>query len=301
MLFGVHAFTGLAADGEHEYLMLLTGGCMFCLGRHGALSRRRRRRLFKAVAVFAFLFSMFAFFQHVIAPDYVLGLEKQYHHNRLTGPFLSANTTATFLGMLLLFLIFRLLHSIQRGDEGKHSDQRLGWFNWLIAFPITVSALFVTLTCLLLTASRAGFFASSLAVATLLIGFAFGRAGTRSEESSSTRLPTYVVIFSVAAAGIAVWSLSGTMLETRLTDLNDNLLPREVMFSASWKAGGLRPWLGHGLDNLNSASAMMSTAETNGPIVSQNAAHNIFAEWFAQAGWPGLLSLCRRWSEPRDC
>ena len=291
ILIGVHYFTGRAADGEHEYLILLSGGCAFWMGRYGAVSRRRRQRLFNVLAVFAFAFSLFAFLQHMIAPDLVLGVEKAYQRHRLTGPFLSSNTTATFLGLLLVFLVYRMVRTAQSdAGDNRHASLPLP-LRWIISKPITISGVLLVFTALLLTGSRAGFFATATALAILLIGMAFGSSDKSSKESASKSNSFAIMLPVVILAGISIWTLSGSLLETRLETLEGDFEARRAMVEASWRAGEWQPVLGHGLNALDYATAFTSTASDNRFIVAQNATHNLFAQWFMQAGWPGLLGL----------
>lgn len=290
-LCSAHFYTGLSADGEHEYLMLLAGGCVYWIGRHGGLSRRRRRRLFNVIAVFAFLFCMFSFFQHMTSPDYVLGVHKQYHEERLTGPFLSANTAATFLAMMLMFLVYRVLRSIQSGSFHSKTQQLPGAVGWLVALPLTVSAILMALSCLFLTASRAAFFAAGIALLVLLFGFALGQNNVGQKRPLSRWLTIFAVMLTIILTVVFMWWLSGSLLESRLETLSDDFLAREVVIKASWKAGELAPVFGNGLNGLDYATAFTSAADTNRFIISQNASHNLFAQWFMQAGWPGLICL----------
>lgn len=284
----IHFTTGRTVDGEHEYLVLLAGGCLYWLGRHGALSRRRRRRIFTVIALFGFVFGLSAFLQHIIAPDHVLGLEKKYHVHRLTGPFLSANTAATFVGILLLFSAFHMLQIIQRGGTAQNSSSLPPMLRWLVSYPITLCSIPVLATCLLLTASRAGFFAVGLSLVFLLLGFAFSGKTSSKTETRSHSLSIPLVAVTLAIAGFTIWSLSGSLLDARFDHLDRDFLPRQVMFDASWQAGKNAPWLGHGLNSLSYATAFASDAETNRYIITQNASHNLFAQWFMQAGWLGL-------------
>lgn len=289
--WGVHWLFGRSSDGAHEYIMVLSGGCVFWLGRYGALSRRRRRRIFKIIAVFALFFSFLSFFQHVIAPHYVLGIEKTYHVDRLTGPFLSSNTTATFLGMLITFLLFRFLRAFQTGQIDTENSAVPAPLQALISLPVTCSGLLVGFTCLLLTASRAGFFATSLALLVLLVAFLFGKRQPKADTPITGGLSVSVIAAAFLVCVISIWSLSGTLLESRMDTLDSDLRGRQIMLTASIEAGKLEPWLGHGLNGVHHATAMTSTASTNTHIITQNASHNLFAQWFMQAGWPGLVGL----------
>ena len=291
-LFGIHHFTGRASDGEHEYLMLLAGGCAFWLGRHGASSRRRRQRILNAIAVFAFLFALYAFLQHAISPHYILGALKAYHRERLTGPFLSANTAATFFGLLFLLLVYRIVRHARLNSTNQSHSSVPGAVKNLLDQPMTFSAALLVMTCLVLTGSRAGFFAAAISIVILMIGFAFD---LRSKGSARLQLSGWniaLVISSIVLTGLGIWSLSGATLETRMGLEGSGLDQRRVMIEASWAAGNWEPWLGHGLNSLDYATYFQTTAETNRAIVAQNASHNLFAQWYMQAGWPGLIGVC---------
>lgn len=291
VLIAIHYYTELVADGEHEYLMLLSGACFFWIGRYVAQSRRRRSRFFNYLTGFALLFAAASFFQHVIAPDFVIGHAKKYHFDRLTGPFLSSNTTATFSGVLLVFIGFRILRKLQNGGDDTAVSGFAAFAHFVGKYPLSLPAFLFLTTCVMLTGSRAGFFATSLSLVILLLSFIVP-SGRKSEDRRTDSGKLLKTIFpAIALTLVAIWSLSGTLVETRLERLDQDYEARQIMFDASWRAGELRPWTGHGLDGLQYAKQLVVTPETNRSVDAQNASHNLFAQWFVQAGWPGLSGL----------
>ena len=282
-LVAVHYLTGRTVDAEQEYLMLLTGGCCFWVGRYSALTRRRRARVFRILSIFSLIFGIYS-----IDPYSVLAHAKLYHKDRLTGTFLSANTMATFSGMLFLFATFRFLKRLQsEADAGIGS----ALMRAAVKSPVSVSAAVTLSACILLTGSRAGTFCVVLALAVLFLAFAVLLRSDPRSKALSSPMAMCVGFVCLVGAGSALWLLWGGGLEDRLESMDDDFQGRSAMLAASWRAGVLEPYLGHGLDGLRYAKLIVSTPSTNEDIISQNAAHNLFAQWFVQAGWPGLVGL----------
>ena len=279
-----HGVTGRLADSEHDYFMLLAGGCFFWFGRYGSFSRRRRNRILQILAAFALIYGVFAFIQHISAPNFILGSEKRYHFDRLTGTFLSANTTAMFLGMLFLVCSYRVMKAFKKSTSLRA----------FLLMPVSLCAILISSTCILLTASRAGAAAVCIGFVLLMIAFLLpDRAKSNSDfsrQDMSLTIGVGIVVFLVALVGI--WSLSGELVEGRLDSISRDAGSRQILFDACWRAGELEPYLGHGLGGFRYAIDFVSTAEHNQLLISQNAAHNVFAQWFVQAGWPGLFGLC---------
>ena len=285
-LTGVHATMGHLSGGEHEYMMLLAGGCMFWIGRYGGQSRRRRARLMLGVASLVFAYALYGFLQHFLTPDYVLMVPKNYHLGRLSASFLSANSAATMFGLSGIFLGFRLMLAFQYDVRVGEKWSLARCFELALVMPLTCSGLMLCVTNIVLTGSRAGLMAASLGFLVLgLTSYIFGKRQNRSVAG----LMRFFVVFGII--GAIVWSLSGGVMYERFVQIDGDLGSRQAIFEASLEAARNHPFFGHGLGSFNAATAFVATPETNLAIVFQNSAHNIFAQWYVQGGVFGVLGL----------
>lgn len=290
ILLVVHLATNKVSDGIHEYIMIFAGGCVFWIGRYASLSARRRGRIFRILALICFTFGFLAFLQHVGAPETVLGEMKIYHQTRLSGPFLSANTFSTFAAALILFLFYYLLRPSRRSarDGDGHAPSFL---SLLLSKPIALSALAFLSVDLILAASRAGLGAFCLAAIVFFSALAILSPRLGASTGSKSVYFFGIVCLVVLLFSGMLW-LSGSGLESRLSAPDGSSLHyRQVIADVSWQIGSKAPLTGHGLESFNDEKATFATAENNKILISQNAAHNLFLQWFVQAGWPGLICI----------
>ncbi|MAK61082.1 MAG: hypothetical protein CMK09_08905 [Ponticaulis sp.] len=284
-----HFFAGNMADAEHEYLMLIAAAGVFWIGRTAAKSKRRFFKVARYIAVYALLYSGAAFFQHFLMPDTVLGLEKPYHHLRLTGSFLSANTAASYFAILSLFLFARILQNLSKSSRYYQDVQGSG-FRTVLVQPVTLSALIFALTCLFLTGSRAGIASGVAGLSVVFAGYLI--AGIKSQQMGSG-WGKFLIVSGLMAVGMMlfVWILSGGVVQSRVFDFETDLDQRISFFGTAWEAGQQYPFFGAGLDNWQDARFESSGLQTNASIVENNAVHNLYIQWFVQGGWVGLTGM----------
>ena len=292
-LVALHAVTHRIGDGSHEYIVLLSAGCVFWAGRYAALSYRRRERTMRLLVLLSFAIGFLSFIQHIAFPGTVLGIQKAYHLDRLSGPFLSANTFATFSGMLVLFLLYYLIKSVELGRENySHLPHSLSILQILARKPLALSALAFLTVDLLLTQSRAGVGAFVLSAIVLFSIIAL-QPQSKSEKAPGKATLVFGLIGLTVILFSGLWWISGSGIEERLqsSDATSSQY-RQVIADISWQAGLSSPWFGHGLESFNIIKDYYATPENNKIIISQNASHNLYLQWFVQAGWPGLIGVC---------
>ena len=292
-LTATHYVTGRTADAEYEYIGLLTAGSFFWFGRYTALSERRRRRVNRVIAVLALIYGVAVFIQHFALPNTILGHQNLLHQGRLTGTFLSANTAATFLGLLFLFCLHRFLSRISDMNQSAGSTTATALLKAISSAPVTIAALIFLASGILLTGSRAGLFAIGLCASLLLATFLIFRTRkSDAQDVAPTRALNIVTPVCLALfCGVTLWAISGSLIDERMQTLESDFSDRQIMNQAAWQAGHLNPWIGHGLGSIRYAVSFVSTPQTNTALTDQNAAHNIFLQWFVQAGWPGMIGL----------
>ena len=98
-------------------------------------------------------------------PGAVFGVEKRYHGARLTAPFLSANTAATFYALGAVCALAGMLKAMRDAAAGG-ARRAEALARGLLAPSL---AFVLCLTCLVLTASRAGVIAGLAACFAVLI------------------------------------------------------------------------------------------------------------------------------------
>ena len=258
-----------------ELAALLGAGGGFALG---AAAGRRTDATYGALRLFAWwLFAVLAvsFVAHAADPDAVLGRAKPYHHGRLTGPFLSANTMATFCAVALCVGV-GLTARVAGGAGGVlRALEALGRRG--IAPGLVV---LFALACLLLTGSRAG-----LAVG--LLGAAWiGVWQVRARRGGGVRLWPVLLL---AAPILVLAAASGGVLGDRLAGVGSGSDGRLDLWRASLAAWREAPLLGHGLGSFPRALAAQVTTETAPLLSVQNAAHNLALQWLVQTGLLGTI------------
>jgi len=279
---------GRVEGAEDEYLMLLTAIAVFQVGVYSGEDRHRFSSAWKLMLYIGGAFSAFSFFQHFLMPNTIFGVAKPYHFSRLTGTFLSSNSAATFLGVILI-LAFAQFHRDWRRYGVNEFEKKLVRF--FTVFPKSFVSIFVILfstVCLLLTASRAGIASTALAVF-VFWGWTFLQGFKNHRGSGRSRLvgPTLIGLCLVAVM-LFFWNLSGELAQARYEDLFVQLSDRAYMRQASFTAAQYKPWFGHGLGSLNEAKLLGVTPESNMSVMLQNASHNVVAQWLVQGGWVGL-------------
>ena len=294
LIFTLLNYFGGRTDGAQEhYLMSLSAIAMFWLGQYSGTSSRAVDFSWRLVLIIGLLFSVFAFFQHVATPGHVFGMEKPYHRNRLTGSFLSSNTAATFLGMIVLASVAQI-YRVWRISYAKEHDSETKVFLDMLQNAILPATTFLfSFVGLLLTASRAGI-AISLLCCFLFFLYVLSKFLFEKNNFGNFRFgPALLSTVGVVTTFYLFWQMSGGQVEQRYDTVFTDISDRTAMAKASWTAFEYKPLFGHGLGNLNDAKLLGIDPLTNTSVMYQNASHNFYLQSLVQVGVFGttLLSL----------
>ncbi|MGY6661064.1 MAG: O-antigen ligase family protein [Glycocaulis sp.] len=276
--FGVyHVMMGWMDTAAPEFAALAAGGAVWLMGYGSARQRDTASVLWRATLTVGTLIALWAFIDFTITPRTPSAV-------RLNAGFLSANTAATFFGIIALMGLAELLGQIRKGLRGGRAFAERA-----LPLALALICVLISATCLMLTASRAGIAFAGLAAAALS-GWqvlAWTRDGGVSQRSLGLGIAGFVGVFVI---GGLVWTVSGEMAATRYeSGLRENL--RGEMFAAYWNAVALAPVTGHGLGSFVFTNDLITTSQTVRSLGSTNAAHNVFLQWLLQAGWTGALAM----------
>lgn len=209
---------------------------------------------------------------HISSPGDVLGRVRA-RSDRLASPFItSANAAATFYGAGLIFALSRFLRSVRKDPRSAGASRRIE--AWLRHGALPAGVVVLSLSCLLLTASRAGI-SAALVVSVLLIA-------SERWSPGAGRGPWKTAALCIAAAAGFFFVLSGDQYLARLEGLSQDSA-RQTIFAAYWNAFLDRPWFGRGAESFHLATAFEASAAP--PLMlGQGAAHNLVLQWLIETG-----------------
>ncbi|MGV6800872.1 MAG: O-antigen ligase family protein [bacterium] len=261
------------------------------LARAGAIKPGRIKYIWHMMLVAFLLYGVWSFIDFIISPETIHGTMRPYHQDRLSGAFLSANTAASFFGVAVIASFASILRALTKVDtvnpvlllEGLFRHGLLGFITFLIS-----------VTCLVLTASRAGILFTLLSVLIFLIWEIIANRQQQLERARSIWVPLFSAIGIVLSAAVFFFVLSGDLVGARMAELDGDANIRMTMFSTYWQAGLEKPWFGHGLGSFPDVNNAAMTAENAHILMQQGAAHNVVLQWFVQTGFVGvgILFLC---------
>lgn len=281
VLFAIGLGKGWAAAGAGEYASLLAAFGVFAIAQIAGRDGRMAATLWQATIVLGVVIAGAAFIDFIIDPDFFWGvIERPYGGNRFSTPFLSANTAATFYGLIAILSLAELIRAFRRFEPGgRGAVEALSK-----AGVVPLAGLLLSLTCVFLTASRAG--ATVLAGALLVLTFwelFRGVSGKRGIDLRSASLGLAIV-----ALLAVVFAVSGGLYADRFEGVFERENARAITFAAHYDAVALAPWLGHGLGGFVFINALIADAENARAIMSQGAVHNIALQWLLQGGLIGF-------------
>jgi len=283
---------GYTLGAEEHYLMSLSAIAMFWLGQYAGTISRGLEFAWRFLLFIGLIFSVFAFFQHIYAPESIFGIEKPYHKGRLTGSFLSANTTATFLGTIVLISTAQIYRTWRISYSKSHDTETKVFLDMLQNTVLPATTFLFAFVSLLLTASRAGI-AVTLCAGFLFFLWVLSQILFRKSTFGSIRLgPAIILTVGVVAVFVLFWQMSGENVSQRYDTVLDDVSDRAHMLKASLGAYQYKPFFGHGLGrSLNEAKLLGADPLSNGSVMSQNASHNFFAQSLVQTGVVGSAVL----------
>lgn len=289
-LLGIAGFAGLLAlarwngwlaTGAHEYAVLAACGALIFIAFSGASTPERARRLWQAALILGGALSIAAFIDFTLSPELNFGRERPYALGRLSAPFLSANTAATFYGVIALMALAEIARTVRRAQTADLRD----WIDTLArGLSIPMIILMFALSNVVLTASRGGLAALIIALLVLVLWEGVTRRGRRFGMRSWV-----LGLAATLIGGLGIYLLSGDALFSRLGGLGEDE-SRLILIESYWRAVQLDPLFGHGLGGFQAVNAQAGNIETNDFLLDQGAAHNLYLQWLLQTGLVGTLA-----------
>jgi O-antigen ligase len=264
-----------------EYASLAGAGAVWMIARSGALKTERAALLWQGTLLAGGLIAGYHFFDFVLSPTTLYGELLPYGSTRLGGPFLSANTAATFYGVTALMALAQLVRELSPlgaviARTGALAAVERAW--------VTMIVFAVSATCLLLSGSRAGVALFAFSALTFLVWELWVSRKDSLARSWMRGIGAVVISLMVGAILIA---LSGDMVLSRVSGLGPSSEVRYALMSAYWAAIPLAPWFGHGLGGFYSANLLIADALNARHLLHVGAAHNVYLQWLLQGGIVG--------------
>ena len=265
-----------------EIVKLLGLAALFAVAIVIGAKRERADTFIKALSYVGGAYAAWAFLNWTANPNLIFGVVRPYGNGRLSASFLSANSAATLFACQSILQLCLAFRAVRRAPRPLFS--RRAW-SQMQGLPLALVLLFINVSCLLLTASRAGSLTAVAATAVVVAGFIIVRTDERS-ASAGLAAVCGVIVFEVAALVLA----NGQSLLGRLAD-NPVSDSRVVIFAAYWRSILASPWWGYGLGAFH-AFNFQSMNEANAiPLGILGAAHNVYLQWLLQSGVAGFFPM----------
>lgn len=275
---------GWLATGAPEYASLAAGGAVFLIARSSALKKDNAAPLWTMTLALGGLVALAALINFAIDPASWLGRERPYHVERLSAPFLSANTAGTFYGLVLLMGLASLLRAFKR-IRGLGIGAQIDSLFRELSFPAIIVLL--SATALALTASRAGIVTGAVLGVVLVIWermASLDRAGNKALADSA------FLILTVTTLG-AMLVLFGELFLSRLERVGRDSETRRILIETYWQAVRYAPVFGHGLGGFRFVNDLAMSAQNARVLLGQGAAHNVYLQWLLQGGVAGSAAM----------
>ena len=219
-----------------------------------------RQGFLRALGYFGLAVSVLAATQLFTSPGKVFWVFPTPYTDSVLGPFLSRNTYAAFIELVLPIAVWESIW-----------DRRRSWL-WSGAAGIMFSSVIAG-------ASRAGAILLALEIVILVL------LAARRKTPGRALAPGVLRILVVAAVFITV--LGWEVIWKRFQQADPYVFRRELL-SSSLAMLGERPWMGFGLGTWPVVYPAYALFDTG---MFANHAHNDWAEWAAEGGIPFLLIL----------
>lgn len=267
-------------------MRLLTYAAIFWLAMHVGRHPRYAKAALWLVTIAGTAYAAYGIAVLLDGSNTILWFAKWSFRDTVTGTFVNRNHFAVYAGLAILCTLTLLVHESRRATQASLTTRSgfIQLLDTLSARIVILAFAFMILTvALVLTQSRAGVFATIVGVVVLLAVLA--------TTSSFAARSVFRFGLIVLIAGGAFAAASGSMLASRLTDLQENLGPRLKVYRATLEAIADRPLLGFGLGSFEDVFPSYRGAEFQPRDMNYDYAHNIFLELTFESGIPGALAL----------
>jgi len=281
---GFARYQGWLSSGVHEYAALGASGAICLVGYLAGHNGRLVERLWQWSLWAGGALAVAAFLDFALDPEFSFGRPRPYHSERLAAPFLSANTAATFYGIIAVMSAAELSRILSA--PAAHPLKTVERIVVRGLFPTTF--LLFAFSNVILSASRAGLVATSTALLFLVLWEVLSRLLRGRLSLSLAKVSSFGGILILVAG--ALFLASGDLLQDRLASAGEDDT-RIVLLQAYASAVDLEPVFGHGLGSFAWVNDLIVTPENADLLQTQGAAHNVYLQWLIQAGIVGTALL----------
>jgi O-antigen ligase len=209
------------------------------------------------------------------------------HGDRLSLYFVSPNAAATCFGVLAMLAA----GSIARAARSRSKTSARGQPRFvqqlagMTGAPIATAVFLLSVSCILLTGSRAGIAAAVAAFAAFAVLLMVGRMRSRARRAHRTA--GWTLAAPVAAGALLIYA-GGHVALGRLHRTNADIDERASLWQTHWQAFLDRPIIGHGLNTFRDINAHYATPEHWAALHVVGAAHNIYIQALEETGLIGM-------------
>jgi hypothetical protein len=258
--------------------------CGYFAGRQ----RWSARLLLKVFSVSGLVYAAYGIAAFLVAPDYVLWLEKVAYRNVLTSTFINANTAAVYFGACATGWLMLLLESAHRGSSPaerhwrdidlRHPSGRTLFY--FLAFVVVLSATFMT--------------GSRLGTALTLVVLCGAAATFYRRSLTSWSAVTKGLLISIALA-IVLFQLLGGRVNQRVdvVGLTDDM--RLQTYISTLRIIEEFPWLGTGLGTFRWVYPQYRSGDMSVSGIWDRA-HSTPLELAAEMGLPFTIVVIMAWA-----
>jgi O-antigen ligase len=274
-----------------EIMKLTTYAMAAWLARVFANRIERANILSNAIIFIGALYALYALIlksMNTSQFDLLYGMHSQFHY--VSGPFVSRDNYATYAGLITLCCGVKLVNAGRSAIAPAKGFRQstLALLQYLFGAGVFyLAAAALTLSTIIATGSRAGTFATIIAITSLLaLSAAIGARQVGAGWVGGVGL-------AILAGIIVLFAMNGEFLTTRLNDLatlgwSDKT--RQLLSAAALRMISNAPFLGLGLGTYQNAYPLYSNEMTR---FVMDKAHNDYLE--LAAGW-GLAAAAMWWS-----
>jgi O-antigen ligase len=264
---------------------LLTYGGVFWLSLQLCRDPNRARRGLRLFVVAGFAYAIYGLLAQFSGSEQILWFRERADVAHVTSTFVNRNSYATYAGLALIGAIGLFLDSLgsllHPEDSRRVKAERVLRHLLGRGAPLTV-AILVIATALLRTASRAGTLSTLFGLVVLTL--AMLRAG------SIRRGQVVTLSIAVVITGVAVFSLSGDDLTTRLDARESGNSSRRDVYALVVRAIGDAPLLGTGYGSFPDVFPIYRDDSIRGTNTWRRA-HNTYLENTLELGIPAAIAL----------
>ncbi len=260
------------SNGYVEILKLAGLACALLVGFRSAQSDPAGKRVMTAILVVVGAWALASIIMYLLDPDGVYGIMK-VAKGRLTGAFGSANSAATLFGSTAIIAMGLAISSYFSRQSPRLVDR------------LNTTAVVVTILCfgaLGLTVSRSGIFATILCAAVVIFALTWKKVP-----------PGRLLIVGIGCVVLVAVALGGSMasLIHRMGEVSQDAQIRAMAFKTHFDIARHQAFFGSGLGSFNTVNSAILNETTYHELSLIKAAHNVYLQWFEEAGLVGLLAI----------